>query len=143
MGGTAIGSGRGEKLKPVEMLQNYWGVLVVPQFAISTRWAYEQSNFNLTKSLKKSNFTSFLQISSDAEKWPDFLGNDLQKVVFSAYPELEKGIETFYKSGAFYSQMSGSGSSLFGLFKTKAKAQKAKFVFSEYQSFLFQPVSKR
>lgn len=143
MGGAAIGTGRGEKLKRIDIPQSYWGVLVVPPFGISTRWVYEQSNFSLTKSLKKSNFSSFLQITSDTEKWSKILENDLQKVVFSTYPELEKGLEKLYKSGAFYSQMSGSGSSLFGLFKTKAKAQKARMVFSEYRSFLFQPVSKR
>ncbi|NIA30731.1 MAG: 4-(cytidine 5'-diphospho)-2-C-methyl-D-erythritol kinase [Actinobacteria bacterium] len=143
LGGTAVGSGRGEKLKPVEIFQNYWGVLLVPGFSISTKWAYETNSFSLTKSLKKSNFNSFLEISFDTEKWPGFLVNDLEKIVFNAYPELKKGIEKFYKSGAFYSQMSGSGSSLFGLFKTKAQARKAKSLFSEYQSFLFQPVSKR
>ena len=143
LGGAAIGSGRGEKLKPVKIFQNYWGVLVVPAFSISTKWAYEKSNFVLTKSLKKSNFSSFSEISFDTEKWSGFLVNDLEEVVFNAYPELEKGIEKFYASGAFYSQMSGSGSSLFGLFSTEAQARKAKSIFSEYRSFLFQPVSKR
>ena len=141
-GGTAFGSGRGEKLERIKLFNNYWGILVTPSYGISTKWAFERSNFNLTKTNKKSNFGTFVQKSTDLEQWQNVLKNDLEPAVFSAYPELGDIIDLLYKHGAFYAQMSGSGSSLYGLFENKNVALQAQYSLTKYKAFLFGPVKK-
>lgn len=139
-GGTALGQGRGEILEPIVITKHYYGVIVVPSYGISTKWAYENSNFSLTKRNKKSNFGTFFLNSADYESWRSVLKNDLEPAVFSAYPELRKIKDQFYTQGAFYAQMSGSGSSLYGLFWNKNDAVNAQKHFGRKKTYLFEPV---
>ena len=76
------------------------------------------------------------------ENWRSVLKNDLEPAVFSAYPELGDIKDQLYKHGAFYAQMSGSGSSLYGLFKNKNDALSAEMKFKKFRTFLFEPVTK-
>ena len=119
IGGTALGKGRGEILEPVEIISDYWGVLVIPEIKIATAWAFSRLNFNLTKSLKKSNFSAFMQNSADYESWRRVLNNNLEPVVCGTFPQISHWVDQLYKHGAFYAQMSGSGSAVFGLYETK------------------------
>lgn len=139
-GGTAIGFGRGENLKPINIYDNYWGVLVAPSYGVSTKWAYTKSNFSLTKRNKKINFGTFVQKSDDLEYWKKGLKNDLEPAVLSAFPELGEIIELLYEHGAFYAQMSGSGSSLYGLFENKNVAMQSRYLLKKYKTFLFEPI---
>lgn len=143
IGGTALGRGRGEILEPIEIFSSYWGVLVTPNINISTKWAFASLNFSLTKSLKKSNFGTFFHRSIDLESWKTALKNDLEPVVFGAYPKFLNIIRQLYRHGAFYAQMSGSGSSLFGLYETKGGALKAQQAITCYKTFLFKPITKK
>ena len=56
-------------------------------------------------------------IDSSIDLWSKKLINDLEKVSFSLYPELSTIKDYLYSSGAIYASMSGSGSSVYGLFK--------------------------
>ena len=142
-GGTAFGKGRGEILESISIFSNYWGVLVTPGVSVSTKWAFSSLNFSLTKSLKKSNFGTFFHRSIDLEFWQTALKNNLEPVVFGAYPEFLNIKRLLYRHGAFYAQMSGSGSSLFGLYETKDGALKAQQAITCYKTFLFKPVTKK
>jgi len=137
-GGTCIGQGRGEILTPIEPPGNIWGVLVCPPFGISSKWAYQSSNFSLTKMQKKGKFRSFGNIFPQLEVWKDVFTNDLEPVVFAKYPIIRSFVERFYELGAFFSQMSGSGSSSFGLFTEQEGAEQAYEALSgEFKKFLF------
>lgn len=142
-GGTALGKGRGEILEPINIFSSYWGVLVTPGISVSTKWAFSLLNFSLTKSLKKSNFGTFFHRSIDLEFWRTALKNDLEPVVFGAYPEFLNIKRLLYRHGAFYAQMSGSGSSLFGLYETKDGALKAQQAINCTKTFLFKPITKK
>jgi 4-diphosphocytidyl-2-C-methyl-D-erythritol kinase len=64
---TAMATGIGEKLEPLEIRPPLWFVLVNPGWEVSTRWAYEGLNFKLTKGLSILNFLRFSMILA---KWP-------------------------------------------------------------------------
>ena len=51
------------------------------------------------------------------ENWKTKINNDFEKLIFSRYPELEKTKEDFYQRGALYSSMTGTGSTVYGIFK--------------------------
>ncbi len=53
------------------------------------------------------------------EKWKDNLFNDFETSVFSIHPNLVEIKNTLYHEGAIYAAMSGSGSAIFGIFKSK------------------------
>ena len=140
-GGTAFGAGRGELITPITHATDFFGVLVCPDFSISTKWAYQQLNFSLTKTRKKSNFHSIFQNFLNTGTWKKELVNDLESVVFEKYPILENIISSLYEFGAFFSQMSGSGSSIFGLFSSLQEASLAREELEKkFKTFLFQPI---
>lgn len=110
----SIGRGRGELLEPVNIdLTGYWILLVNPGIHVSTREAYEGSNPKPWKN-PIGNIVN-LPVSD----WPNKLVNDFEKTVFPKYPLIERVKEELYSMGAVYASMSGSGSTVFGIFKSK------------------------
>lgn len=106
-----IGSGRGELLSPVELsLAGYKLVLVFPGIHINTGWAFGA----LTLHQQHADLISTLQLPVD--RWKGTLQNDFEVPVFAKHPELAGMLDQLYRSGAVYASMSGSGSTLFGLF---------------------------
>jgi len=138
--GTALGQGRGEILTPIDLALHYHGVLVCPDLHIITKTAYELLNFSLTKSFKKSKFSVLTRWKTDIKIWNLVLVNDFEPVIFDAYPELGEIFQELKKQDAFYYRMSGSGSTLFGLFENEQKASQAQQYFQKkYQTFVFTP----
>ena len=58
----------------------------------------------------------------------------LKDVVFKTFPEIEKIRNDLYEAGAIFSLMTGTGSTVFGIFHNLEEAQKAKSKFSNYFS---------
>lgn len=109
-----FGKGRGEKLESLDLhLQNYHIVLVNPGIHINTGQAYKES----TPSPAPFNLKNLENIP--VEKWRELVTNDFEKFVFANYPAIEQIKNELYSLGAVYSSMSGSGSTVFGIFKTK------------------------
>jgi 4-diphosphocytidyl-2-C-methyl-D-erythritol kinase len=104
-------TGRGEILTPINLdLSDYQFVLVHPGIHISTAMAFQQ----LTPHSKSESIASIIQKPIDA--WKNYLVNDFEAPVFTAEPTLLNIKEQLYQLGAIYASMSGSGSSLFGIF---------------------------
>ena len=104
-------TGRGEVLTPIELdLTNYQFLLVHPGKHISTAWAFQQLNPNT----KSESILSIIQ--KPISEWKALLINDFEVPVFKAEPKLSLIKEQLYQLGAIYASMSGSGSSLFGIF---------------------------
>jgi 4-diphosphocytidyl-2-C-methyl-D-erythritol kinase len=96
------------------VLQGYYVVLVMPSVDISTVWAYQQSTphqpaYDLCKLLS----------NEKPEGWRGILRNDFEDVVFPRYPLLADLKQHLYEQGAVYASLSGSGSTLFGIFSEK------------------------
>lgn len=106
-----IGGGRGELLSPVELsLAGYRLVLVFPGIHINTGWAFG------ALSLHNQHIDLATAIQLPVDQWKGQLKNDFEAPVFTKYPDLAKMLKQLYHAGAVYASMSGSGSTLFGLF---------------------------
>jgi len=113
-----IAQGRGEILSPVELdLSNVYLVLLNPGIHVGTKEAYEGVSLNDTA----ISVQELLQ--KPIQQWRYSLKNDFEKSVFHLFPEIQKLKELLYDSGAVYAAMSGSGSSVFGLFLVESPVQ--------------------
>lgn len=107
--------GRGEILEPINIdLNGYFFVLVKPNLHVSTAEAFA----NVYKRGEGSISLKEL-IKNPIEKWNGLIENDFEKSVFKHHPSIGLIKEKLYENGAIYASMSGSGSSVFGLFKTE------------------------
>ncbi len=111
-------TGRGEILEPVLLnLSQYTLVLHHPGIHVNTGWAFGQ----LPLSEKKQASGLVKQIAQEPVKtWKEKLINDFEKPVFAQFPALAELKKNFYQQGAVYAAMSGSGSTLFGLFEKES-----------------------
>jgi 4-diphosphocytidyl-2-C-methyl-D-erythritol kinase len=109
-----LARGTGNIFSPVNIsLKGFWIIIVVPPIHLSTAEAYQ--NIVPTPPAKKLEEI----IKTPVEKWPESLNNDFEANAFSWYPELADIKSKLYKNGALYAAMSGSGSSVFGIFNNK------------------------
>ena len=104
-------TGRGEILDPLNIdLTNYKILIVNPGIHIDTKWAF-------SKIIPQERKISIKEIiTQPIETWKEELQNDFEVAVFAEYPEIEKLKNDLYRYGAVYASMSGSGSSVFGIF---------------------------
>src|SRR5690606_21995395 len=105
-----IATGRGEILEPVQLsLKGKWLVLINPNIHIGTKEAYD----GVTPKQPESDLKAVL---ADTTSWKEKLVNDFEPSVSNKYPEIATIKDRLYHQGAFYAGMSGSGSTIFGLF---------------------------
>jgi 4-diphosphocytidyl-2-C-methyl-D-erythritol kinase len=108
----AFATGRGEYLTPVNLdLSAYKIVLVNPGIHVSTKEAF--SMLTISEQLKSIREIIEKPIAS----WKVELVNDFEKPVFTLYPAIEKIKNDLYEFGALYASMTGTGSTVFGLFE--------------------------
>lgn len=126
--------GIGEILSPVNItnnnLEGYCLVVVKPQIAVSTKEAF--SSITPRKPLMCCREI----VAQPIETWKDALCNDFEESVFGIYPQLNDIKNRIYTLGAAYAQMSGSGSSLFGIFKSDVDEQSIKNEFADCRTFV-------
>jgi len=122
LGRPALATGIGETLQELAELPSFSFLLVYPGIRISTRWAYERLNLWLTNPREHINIPAF---SWDISNLDLFLRNDLENVVIGKYPVLRSIKETLLTLGAAGSLMSGSGSTVFGVFLAWQEAEQA------------------
>jgi len=123
-GGTALGEGRGEILTPIDMDARYFIVLILPGIHVSTAWAYQASRIALTKNKKISTFRALFR-DLHLKDWRGSLVNEMEAAVFQRHSRLLALKDSLYDAGAGYASMSGSGSTLFGLFFEEQAAEVA------------------
>jgi 4-diphosphocytidyl-2-C-methyl-D-erythritol kinase len=109
-------TGRGEILEPFNInLAGYWLMLINPNIHIGTQEAYA----GIRPSLPKTSLQELLR--KNVSEWKTVVSNDFETSVFSPYPILQQIKKHLYAQGAVYASMTGSGSTLFGLFEKKPK----------------------
>ncbi len=109
-------SGRGEVLTPVKpVLNGYYLVIMNPGVGINTSEAYQNCRAGQpSKSL-------LILIDYPVREWKENILNDFEEFAFKKYPVIGKMKEELYRSDALFSLMSGSGSSVYGIFSEKPK----------------------
>jgi 4-diphosphocytidyl-2-C-methyl-D-erythritol kinase len=118
-GGLCLGEGRGEKISPLPDLPKLYGVIVLPPIVSLSAEVYRRYRPSLTSGGKDSRINRFLR-SRDLGS----LENRLERTVFRLYPQL-KDIKRFFQSrGAALSLVTGSGSAVFGLFRSREEAER-------------------
>lgn len=123
-GGTALGLGRGDEVYPLADLPRHWIVLLVPGFGVSTADAYgwydAEREMNRGPAAREPQFVP--------GPWPSRAAqmiNDLEAPIARRHPEIDHMKTALRRSGALAAAMSGSGSTVFGLFQKRREAEQA------------------
>ena len=145
-GGTAIGSGRGEAIEPVEDISAENMLVVTPGIRVSTRRAFADLNADaLTSDDRDHILTVCRNEAGSLDPLHSVLKNDFEASVFAAYPEIARVKQTLLSLGAVNAAMSGSGASVFAVFdnkETRQAAQKALDNESTWRRFAVSTVSR-
>lgn len=116
---TALAEGIGERLTAVDAAPA-WIVIVNPNLAVSTAWVYQ--NLQLTGGKNDAIIPRFY---GNVAEICAILDNDLEKVTIGKFPVIDQIKKRLIEAGAAGSLMSGSGSTVFGVFAEEASARKA------------------
>ncbi len=107
----SLATGIGDELTPISLdLGNYYIALVKPPVGVNTALAY--------KAIRPAKQQTSIKeiILQPVETWRERLTNDFEAPVFKMFPEIASVKGTLYELGALYASMSGSGSSVYGIF---------------------------
>jgi len=128
----AIGKSRGEVLILKEFEFPYHIVIVNPKIHISTKDAFQ----NISPKKAKINYDNVFQSLDSFLNNKERIVNDFEEFVFTKHPEIKFIKESLIKYGSEFSLMSGSGSTVYGLFKEKIELDKLSAIFPE-EYFIF------
>ena len=109
-----LATGIGDQFTSIDLsLRGLWLLLVKPDDFVSTREAYsrvrpQQPQHDLSKSIMRP-----------IEEWRELIANDFEESVFPLHPTIAHIKQRLYDAGAAYAAMSGSGSSVFGIFRNQ------------------------
>jgi 4-diphosphocytidyl-2-C-methyl-D-erythritol kinase len=114
---AAFASGRGEQLEETDLdLSDYSIQLIYPDIHISTAIAFA----GITPAPATYSLRNIPTLPLD--KWKDHIRNDFETSLFPEYPLLERLKEQLYAGGALYASLSGTGSTVYGIFKKGEQA---------------------
>jgi 4-diphosphocytidyl-2-C-methyl-D-erythritol kinase len=109
-----LASGRGEISNPIgPILDNYYLILLNPGLEINTGEAYA----NCKPEVPSTSLSQIYRLP--VEEWKAFMMNDFEEYAFKKHPVIGEIKDELYSSGAIFSSMSGSGSSVYGIFTEK------------------------
>jgi 4-diphosphocytidyl-2-C-methyl-D-erythritol kinase len=123
---SALAEGIGEKLTAMPVLPKAWILLVNPGVHVSTAWVYR--TLKLTNRGELNRLPEFF---ATVEDLCSIFSNDLETVTILAFPVIDEIKQNLIRLGAVASMMSGSGPTVFGLFRDQTGAEKARMELSE------------
>ena len=138
-GGTQLGEGIGNILTPLPNVISGIYLLVIPNIIINTSWAYTELGKKLKFDTRVPNFRGFFNGDNSSFKFEIF-ENDFERIVIPAYPEIGAIKQKLLELGARFASLSGSGSTVFGIFDEDTLVKKAESFFrTSYQTILANP----
>jgi len=138
-GKTQLGEGIGDKLTqlPKAIMGTY--LLVIPKISIRTEWAYSVIKNRLNNQNKNAKFSSF---SNEDYSSLQIFENDFEQIVIPAYPEIGAIKSKLLNLGARFASLSGSGSTVYGVYDDEASAKEAELLFhTSHQTILANPTN--
>ena len=140
-GSIQLGEGVGEKLTPLKNKVRGKYLIIMPDIVINTSWAYSQFKNGLDTSVSSINFASLLNKKTTSFNKLKLIENDFESIVIPAYPEIGEIKQKLCAFGAQYASLSGSGSTVFGIFNDEALLEKASSYFTpKYNTFISSPI---
>jgi 4-diphosphocytidyl-2-C-methyl-D-erythritol kinase len=145
-GGTALGTGRGAVVTPLDDAPHMSLLIITPRVKISTAEAYQALNAPaLTKEFAPVNLLVSRAKSDFSDSFPWALANDFEPVIFRHHPEIARARDALLEAGAVGALLSGSGSSVFGVFESAAQVAQARValrVEAGWQTFACETLSR-
>lgn len=125
-------SGRGEKLRSYEIDQQFDILLVNPGIKISAKWAYENTTYHFDTENYDIAVDTFLSAMGirDYAVMREYMINNLEVAAFNKFPQIKEIKDKLKREGARVSLMSGSGSTVFGVFEETEEAEKVRINFN-------------
>lgn len=141
LGGAAVGIGRGTEVFPLPDTPSRHAILLAPGLHVSTAEAYRRLSPNLTTELQQNKIFSF-----GCQVWAggvsEAVCNDFETVAFEQHPRLAALKKKLLRAGASPALMTGSGSALFGLFRSGADVSRAWAALERENAFRVSLVSR-
>ena len=134
---SAVVAGRGEQVSPVLIPGSRWVVLVNPGFSVETKWAYQELSSSRSQVRRLSDVHAMLGRGRQLS-WDQVLEateNDFEIPVFKTHPILQKIKQDLLELGAEAALLSGSGATVFGVFRDEEKARRARADFQTNTRF--------
>ncbi len=122
-GRTAFAFHRGEIVEQVDFRDKLNLLVINPCIHIDTKTAYAMVDLNKTG--RKKSTERFLNAVQNRKQYIDFLHNDFEDFIFEKYPEIKTIKKSLLDNGALSALMSGSGSTVFGIFESVQKLNRA------------------
>ncbi len=145
-GGTAIGTGRGDIIEPIDDAGEKFMLTVTPNVTAPTETAFERLN---SPTLTNNDLNRILRVcrleANRLDLRHSVLTNDFEESVFCAFPEIKRVKQTLLELGAVNAAMSGSGASVFAIFdktETRQTAIKALDPESTWRKFAVATISR-
>ncbi|MDQ7800967.1 MAG: 4-(cytidine 5'-diphospho)-2-C-methyl-D-erythritol kinase [Armatimonadota bacterium] len=125
VGGAALATGRGERLRYLPTLPATWVVLACPDAEVSTAWAY--ANLDLARVPRRPNTQRLVEAlrAEDVAAVARELCNVFEPLVSERYPQVQELKRRLLEAGALGASMTGTGPAVFGLFPGEAEARRA------------------
>jgi len=130
---------RGEILSPINLTLDKYLLVVNPGIHISTKWAFNQITPKQPLTSLKS-LTNYSKI--DIENLMSFASNDFEKIVFDHFPEIKEIKEKMMQFDAVFSMMTGTGSTVWGMFDDEEAAFQTELYFKckNYFTYIQTPI---
>jgi 4-diphosphocytidyl-2-C-methyl-D-erythritol kinase len=140
-GGRSLGVNRGDEIYPLPDGPKSWVVVVSPaKIAVSTRDAFKWVSLELTKRKTPRKIFGFCALCWSRQD--SDLENDFEAPVFRRHPRLGEIRRGLLKQGAARAALAGSGSAVFGLFRSPAQARRTAVSFPEDQVFVVETLTR-
>ena len=134
-GGLQYAEGIGDQLTPLpRLLDGLYFLIICPKISISTPWAYSAYKKYLENKVNDSNFVP-LSEKVNFSLWR----NDFEKVVLSTYPEIRKIKNVLVKTNSLFSSLSGSGSTMFGVYDSLESVTASRNLFKDFETYISLP----
>lgn len=125
-GGCALGTGRGTEVASLPNAPRESLLIITPRVKISTADAYKALNAPaLTKEFAPVNLLISREEADFSVALPTAHVNDFEPVIFQQHPEIERARDALLRAGARDASLSGSGSSVFGVFESESEVERA------------------